>query len=121
LAFHLAFMTQFPAITSQALPTYFLFENSSPAWALNFYVIVLFVLVAQTGVGVLQGFIERLDAWREQKTGRPMSKLSHGLTAGFMMIASLVLGSMGIVALILQGYVVLSASFLVVFTIPLLA
>jgi hypothetical protein len=36
------------------------------------------------------------------------------------MTTSLLLGSMGVVALILQGYAVLSASFLVVFTIPLL-
>jgi uncharacterized membrane protein YkvI len=120
LAFHLAFMTQFPAITSQALPTYFLFESASPTWALNLYVVVLFVLIAQTGVGVLQGFIERLDVWREGKTGTPMSKLGHGLTAGFMMLASLLLGSMGVVALILKGYNLLSASFLIVFTIPLL-
>jgi uncharacterized membrane protein YkvI len=120
LAFHLAFMTQFPAITTQALPTYFLFEKSCPAWALNLYVIILFVLICQTGVGVLQGFIERIDVWREQKTGHPMTRLGHGLTAGFMMTVSLLLGSMGVVALILRGYTVLSVSFLVVFTIPLL-
>lgn len=120
LVFHLAFMTEFPAITSQALPTYYLFEKATPGWVLNLYVIVLFVLIAQTGVGILQGFIERLDVLREGKTGQPLTRIGHGLTAAFMMTASLALGSMGVVALILRGYTILSVSFLIVFTIPLL-
>jgi uncharacterized membrane protein YkvI len=120
IAFHAAFMTEYPAITGEALPTYFIFEKSSPAWALNLYMVVLFVLICQTGVGVLQGLIERLDAWQVSKKGKPLSRTGHGMTAGFMMVASLSLGSMGVVALILRGYTILSASFLVVFTIPLL-
>ena len=107
-------------ITGEALPTYFIFEKSSPAWALNLYMVVLFVLICQTGVGVLQGLIERLDAWQVSKKGKPLSRTGHGMTAGFMMVASLSLGSMGVVALILRGYTLLSVSFLVVFTIPLL-
>ncbi len=118
--FHAAFMTEYPAITQEPLPTYFIFEKSSPAWALNLYMIVLFVLICQTGVGVLQGLIERLDAWQVRRKGQAMSRSGHGLTAGAMMIASLSLGSMGVVALILRGYTLLSISFLVVFTIPLL-
>ncbi len=120
LAFHIAFMTEYPSITQEALPTYFIFAKTSPGWALSLYMVVLFVLICQTGVGVLQGFIERLDAWQLRRRVRPMSRLEHGMTAGFMMIASLALGSVGIVKLILQGYTLLSASFLVVFTIPLL-
>jgi uncharacterized membrane protein YkvI len=120
IIFHLAFMTEFPVITEQALPTYYLFERATPGWVLNLYVAILFVLICQTGVGVLHGFIERLDGWRERRTGAPLSRAGHAGTAAFMMLASLGLGSMGIVALILRGYTVLSVSFVLVFTIPLL-
>ena len=120
LAFHLIFMTEFPGIKEQALPTYYLFEKVSPAWAMNLYIVILFVLICQTGVGVLQGFIERLDAWRESRFGAPMTPIGHGLTAGFMVLASLLLGGMGVVALILRGYTLLSICFVVVFTVPLL-
>jgi uncharacterized membrane protein YkvI len=120
LAFHLAFMTEYPAIVEQELPTYFVFEKTSPAWVLNFYVLVLFILICQTGVGVLHGFIERLDAWRHRTRGQSLSKVGHGLTAGFMMGVSLLLGSVGVVALILKGYTILSITFAVVYTLPLL-
>ena len=87
---------------------------------LNVYVIVMFVLVAQTGVGLLQGLIQRLDNWQLQKKGRPMTKIGHGGVAAFMVASSLALGSMGVVALILRGYTIMFYSFIVVYIVPLI-
>ncbi len=120
LIFHCAFMAGFPEIVEQRLPTYWMFEQLSTPFMLNVYVLVMFVLVAQTGVGVLQGLIERIDGWSRQRRGRPLGRTGHGAIAGAAVILSTALGSMGIVALILRGYTIMFASFIVVFVVPLL-
>lgn len=118
--FHYAFMSAWPGIKAQELPTYWLIDQVASPLFLNIYVIVLFVLIAQTGVGMLQGFLERMDAWRIQQQGQPLSHLGHGLVAVGMVVASMLLSSMGIVALILTGYSILAMSFIAVFVVPLL-
>ena len=88
--------------------------------ALNIYVVVMFVLVAQTGVALMQGLIQRVDGWHARHRGRTMSRLGHAGVATVVVLSSLALGTMGIVALILRGYSLMFASFIVVFVIPLL-
>lgn len=120
LVFHCAFMSAYPAITEEQLPAYYLMNSVGSLTFLNIYVAVLFVLIAQTGVGMLQGFLERIDSWHLQKFDRPLNHLGHGLVAIGMVCASMALGSMGIIALIIAGYSILAASFILVFTVPLL-
>jgi len=120
LVFHFAFMAGYPAVIDERLPTYWMFGQVSTPLMLNIYVIVMFILVAQTGVGVLQGLIERLDAWQIKRAGNPLGRNGHGLIAGAMLAISMALGSMGIVALILRGYTVMFASFIVVYVVPLI-
>lgn len=120
LIFHFAFMAGYPTVIEQRIPTYWMFEQISTPLMLNIYVVVMFVLVAQTGVGVLQGLIERLDVWHQKKKGGPLTRAGHGAVAGVAVIFSMSLGSMGIVALILRGYTIMFASFIFVFVIPLL-
>ena len=120
LIFHFAFMAGFPAVVEQRLPAYWMFEQISTPFMLNVYVLVMFVLVAQTGVGVLQGLIERIDTWYRRRKARPLGRIGHGAIAGGAAIVSTALGSMGIVALILRGYTVMFAGFIVVFVVPLL-
>ncbi len=119
VVFHFAFMSNYPAITSEELPTYSLISQVSSPLFLDIYVAVLFVLIAQTGVGMLQGFLERIDAWHQQRYGRPLNHLGHGLVAVGMVCGSMALGSMGIIALILTGYNILALSFILVFAVPL--
>lgn len=120
IVFHFAFMAGYPAVIEQRIPTYWMFEQVSTPLVLNIYVVVMFVLVAQTGVGVLQGLITRLDVWHQHKKGRPLTRVGHGAIAGGAVIFSSALGSMGIVSLILRGYTIMFMSFIVVFVVPLL-
>ncbi len=120
LVFHCAFMAGFPAVVEQRLPAYWMFEQVSSPFMLNVYVLVMFVLVAQTGVGVLQGLIERVDVWYRHRKTRPLGRVGHGAIAGGAVLISMALGSMGIVALILRAYTIMFASFVVVFVVPLL-
>ena len=118
--FHVAFMLHFPDIVDERLPTYWMFENVGTPLLLNIYVVVMFVLVAQTGVALMQGLIQRVDGWHLRHRGRSMSQLGHAGVATVVVASSLALGTMGIVALILRGYSLMYASFIAVFVIPLL-
>jgi len=77
--------------------------------------------IVQTGVGVLQGLNERLDAWRIKTSGRAFPAWCHALFAAVLTGFSLWLSRVGIVDLIAQGYGSLAWCFLVVFTLPLLS
>ena len=119
LIFHLSFMVGFPEIVNEEIPTYWMLAHVSSPLMLNIYVLIMFVLVAQTGIGVLQGLIERVDNWYKESKGVAMPPIAHsGLAAGAFIIC-LGAGSMGIVALILRGYTIMFASFIVVFILPL--
>lgn len=120
LIFHFAFMAGYPMVIEQRIPTYWMFGQISTPLMLNVYVLVMSILVAQTGVGVLQGLIERLDVWHIERKGEPLNRAGHAAIAGGAAIFSMALGSMGIVALILRGYTIMFASFIFVFVIPLL-
>ncbi len=120
LVFHYAFMSQFPAITQEELPAYHLMTTVGSKLFLDIYVVVLFVLISQTGVGMLQGFLERIDSWHLQRFDKPMNHTGHGVVAVGMVAGSMALSSMGIIALILAGYTFLALSFILVFAVPLL-
>ncbi len=120
LVFHYAFMSVYPAIVQEELPAYHLMNSLGSSLFLNIYMVVLFVLIAQTGVGMLQGFLERVNIWHEQRFERTLSPMGHGLVAVAMVCGSMALASMGIIALIIAGYGFLAASFILVFAVPLL-
>ena len=69
---------------------------------------------------MLKGFLERIDSWHEQRFGTPLNHLGHGFVAVGMVVGSMALSSMGIIALIIAGYTILAASFILVFAVPLL-
>ena len=120
LAFHLTFMAAYPDIISEQLPTYWMIKSASVPYFLPIYIIVLFGTIAQTGVGVLQGVNERLDAWHMEMRGRPLPRLTHAAAAGAMLLASMALANFGVVALIAQGYGNLAWIALALFQGPLL-
>jgi uncharacterized membrane protein YkvI len=120
IVFHVVFMGDYPSIIDERLPTYFMFEKIAPDLMINLYIIVLFVMIIQTGVGLLQGFIERLDVGYLEYNGRPLPDWGHGIVAGFMLLSSVALGSLGIIALIAGAYAYLSVAFVIVFIVPLL-
>ena len=120
LVLHVAFMSAYPAITQEELPAYHLMSTVGSSLFLDIYVAVLFVLIAQTGVGMLQGFLERIDSWHVQRFDKSLNHLGHGLVAVGMVVVSMALSSVGIIALIITGYSLLAASFILVFAVPLL-
>jgi uncharacterized membrane protein YkvI len=120
LAFHLAFMANFPEIIEQPLPVYWMLQQLGLTWLLVIYAIVLFGTIAQTGVGMLQGLNERLDGWWNERHGRGLRSRTHSLIALGAVLTSLLLANAGIVALVARGYGTLAWFVLVIYVIPIL-
>lgn len=120
LVLHLSFLARYPSIVKEALPAYAMIAEFGTRAFLWVYVGLLFVTIVQTGVGVLQGLNERLDAWSAERRARPLPKWAHAAIAGLAFALSVALARAGIVALIARGYGTLAWCFLVVFTLPAL-
>ncbi|MSQ66882.1 MAG: hypothetical protein EXR83_01630 [Gammaproteobacteria bacterium] len=120
LVLHLSFMANYPQIITEPVPAYWLVVHYGTPVCLYIYVGLLFMTIVQTGVGVLQGLNERLDAWRTQRVGQAFPAWCHALLAASMTGLSLWLSRVGIVDLIAKGYGSLAWCFLAVFTLPLL-
>jgi uncharacterized membrane protein YkvI len=119
LVFHFAVMVDYPGIIDERVPIYRMFEVVSTPAMLNVYVLVMFVLIAQTGVGLQQGLVERLDKWQVKRSGAPLKRGEHAAVAVAVAGVSVALGSMGVVALILRAYTLMFICFIVVFIVPL--
>lgn len=120
LVLHLSFLARYPAIVAEPLPAYTMIATFGTRALLWVYVGLLFVTIVQTGVGVLQGLNERLDAWRAERRAKPLPPWAHAAVAGCAFAASIALARAGIVDLIARGYGTLAWCFLAVFTLPAL-
>lgn len=119
IVFHLAFMADYPAVINQDLPTYWMVQQLGSNALLLTYVLVLFGTIAQTGVGVLQGFNERLDSWWQGRRGKTLSPKIHSIVAATSLLVSMVLAKVGIVAIVAEGYGSLAWFSLAIFVLPL--
>ena len=119
LLFHLSFAGAYPEILNQELPVYFMFDGLTVPMLQGFYLLVLFGTFIETGAGNIQGFIERLDTWWRERTGRALHRLQHGAVAVVALLLSGTLSSVGIVNLIAEGYGTLAWGYLVIFLLPL--
>lgn len=119
IAFHFAFMSAYPEIVTKTLPAYWLIESMMPPAFLWVYVVIVFFLVAQTGVALLQGVVESLDEFMVKRRGAPLTRIRHAAIAGLCVVAASVFASIGIVELIVRVFGFLSVSFFVIFFIPL--
>jgi|TARA_B100000315_G_C14549597_1_gene575078 uncharacterized membrane protein YkvI len=120
LFLHLSFVTEYPAILDAALPVYDVLGKLSIPMLTTFYLIVLFGTFIETGAGIIQGVIERLDGWWVERHGTPLTRLSHAVIAATGVGLAGLLSSVGIVALIAEGYGTLAWGFLIVYIVPLL-
>lgn len=119
IAFHLIFMTAYPDIVDEQLPSYWLIQQTMSATFLAIYVLIVFVLVAQTGVALLQGVLESLDQMMAKRRGKALTRTNHATISGLAVIAASVFASIGIVELIIRVYGFLSIAFFLVFFVPL--
>ncbi len=119
ILFHLSFVGAYPGILDAELPVYSQFEALGLPLLFGLYLIVLFGTFIETGAGNIQGFIERIDTWWQERRATPLTRLHHASIAGFALIVASLLSEFGIVDLIARGYGGIAWGFLFVYLIPL--
>jgi len=119
LLFHLSFAAHYPEVLNEPLPVYAMLALLGAPWLTLCYLVVLFGTFIETGAGAIQGFIERLDAWRAEKALSPLSRSQHALLAAGLMVFAGLMSTVGIIGLIANGYGTIAWGFLVVYLVPL--
>jgi len=120
LAFHIAFLSSYPAIIDQAIPVYWLMGKFGMSILLVFYSVMLFGTFIETGAGSMQGLNERIDARQLERGRAVLNPWMHGLIAIFVIGLSALLSQVGITNLIAKGYGTLAWGFMLVYVLPLL-
>jgi uncharacterized membrane protein YkvI len=118
--FHLAFAARHAGIAAQPLPTYWMIGLLGAGWFMALYLIGLFGTLVQTGIGLIQGLIERIDGWRIDRQRPPLTRSRHALLALLMITASGLLSAFGVIALVARGYGLLAWVSLAIYQLPLL-
>ena len=119
LLLHVAFMSLYPQILDAEVPTLQVAETFGSALFVGVFSVVLYVLIVQTGVGVIQGLIERANAAIGDRAAGPLTARERGLFAVAVWVAVMVLASAGVVSLVAVGYTALAIVYAVIFVIPL--
>ncbi len=85
------------------------------------YLVTLFGTLVETGVGFIQGTIERIDAVRVEANAPPLPRLTRGALAAGGIALSASLATFGIIALIAEGYGMLAWGAFAVYVLPVLS
>jgi len=118
--FQFAFFAAYPEILDQAIPTYWLMGHLGMSVLMVFYSIMLFGTFIETGAGMLQGIIERIDAWLMESRGRGLGRMAHAILAVSTIATSALFSLWGITNLIAKGFGTMAWIFLFIYVIPLL-
>lgn len=116
---HTAFLSKYPEVLEKSVPNGWIAAEVLPPLFSDIFIIVLFLVILQTGVGLLQGFLERLDSWAVNHRQKPLSKTTHGIISAASLIACLALSSLGVITLLNKIYAITYWLFMPVFILPL--
>jgi uncharacterized membrane protein YkvI len=118
--FHLTFLPGLPGVVDQQLPTFWTVQGLQMPWLFVAFTVVLFVMIVQTGVGILQGVNERIDAMLVETRGRGFSRGNHALVSLVTVLLSSGLSVFGVIALVAKGYGAMAWGFVLVYLLPLI-
>lgn len=119
LLFHLAMMTRYQDIVTEALPVYWMINALGLKVFLVFFVLMLLITFIDTGAGILQGLNDRIDTWVVACRGTPLSGSARASLAVAAVLLSTLLAKFGIKDLIARGYGALAWAYLLVLVVPL--
>lgn len=118
--FHISFAAGAPGVLDEAVPVYWMIEHYAPSWMLFVYLVALLGTLAQTGAGLVQGVIERVEAVLTPNKDDGMAHWLRALIAVVSLSLSAGLASLGIISLIAKGYSAMGVGFAIVYVLPLL-
>ncbi len=120
LMFHITFIADYPAILEREIPLFYMISVLGVSALLITYLVGLFGTFVETGAGLIQGTVERIDAYRGDLGRQPMTPIARGILAVAAMGVAAVLATVGIIRLIAAGYGTIAWGFFAVYVVPVL-
>ena len=118
---HISFLVGGVSLFSADVPLKAMIDQLAVPGLALIYAVALFGTFVETGIGFVQGIIERLDRWAEERLGHALPRSGHVCAAIVGLVLSAFIAQLGIQTLISKGYGTMSWGFLVVYIIPLLS
>ena len=118
--FATGFAAGYPDVIDEAVPNYFMLDKLGIPWITGLFLIVLVGTFIETGAGMIQGIIERVDGWMMERRGEPASRWIHGLVALTAVILSTGMATFGVITLVAKGYGTLAWFQIIFYLTPLL-
>ncbi len=120
LMFHVSFLGDFENVLAQEIPVFFVITSLGIGALLVIYLIALFGTFIETGAGLIQGSIERVDGYLRETRRRTLAPIHRALLAVAGIGLSAGLATLGIIPLIARGYGTIAWGFFAVYVIPVL-
>jgi uncharacterized membrane protein YkvI len=117
--FHVSYTVGYPAVLDQPVPNYWMMSHYTTPLLLGVFLVALLGTLVETGAGLVQGLIERIEAVLKPGEGETLGHPARAAIAIVTLGLGGLLGSLGIVALVAQGYSALSVGFALVYIIPI--
>ena len=118
MLFHISYSVGYPDVLNQPVPNYWMISEYSSIYLLIIFLLALMGPLVQTGAGLVQGFLERIESSFKSINKNSLNKLTKITISSIILILSGVLSSIGIITLIAKGYSALSIGFAFVYIIP---
>lgn len=116
---HIAFLSRYPAVLAAEIPNGWIATEIMPSLFGDVFIIVLFIAILQTGVGLLQGFLERMDNFWKMRTSKPLGKKSHAGISTAVLVGCFLLSRLGVIELLSRMYSIIYWLSLPIFVLPL--
>ena len=117
--FHVSYTVGYPEILNQPVPNYWMMARYTTPLLLGIFLVALLGTLVETGAGLVQGLIERIEAVVAPDEGDALGHPARAAIAVITLILGGLLGSLGIVALVAQGYSALAVGFALVYVVPI--
>jgi len=119
LVFHVSYGAGGTEVLQQAVPNYWMIERFGSSLLMLAFIVALFGTLVETGVGLVHGLIERIEAVVTPGEDDGLSRAPRAAIAVVTLSLAAALGSLGIVTLIAKGYSLLAIGFAVVYILPI--
>jgi len=119
MLFHVSYAVGYPEILDQPVPNYWMMARYTTPLLLGIFLVALLGTLVETGAGLVQGLIERIEAVLTPDEDDALGQPARAAIAVTTLVLGGLLGSLGIVTLIAQGYSALSVGFALVYVIPI--
>lgn len=120
ILFYIAMHASYPEIRDAAIPLTLLLEKLRSPWLAVAMQTIVFGTLVQTGVGVLNGLNDRLVGSASSTADSKHRLLRLAISAGTLLIATVLAASIGLIDLIAKGYGYLAWVILLIYALPLL-